>query len=128
MSRPDPAALAVWHALDVCDAIAGDRPGSPLLVLDEGGVVRWPAGVAIASGTPVVELLVQSDAVLVVSTLRRALAPIDVVLVRFPMRGGVGFSPDPAAIFSADWWQGLASVVDVALALLPAPGQALAGP
>jgi hypothetical protein len=119
----DPMALAVWHALDVCCALAAAHVGAPVAVSDIRATVRHPRR-PIYAGDALVDLVVLSDGVMVVSEVRGREA-LGAVHVPYPTVGGTSV-PDPVAVFSRSWYEALDSVLSTALARLPEQGAAVA--
>lgn len=116
----DLMALAVCHALTVSTDLARAHVGQPVLVCDTFGQVQhWPAYLRDWPGQPVVEMVVQSDGVFLVSKRRGHPIALRTEFVRYPTFGGV---PDPVALYGS-WRESLDSVLALALATLPAPGQ-----
>lgn len=117
-------------ARDFCESrvTAPHLHGTPIIVCStlDADVVFPPLEVTV--GMPVVELVVASDGVWVIASRfrDRVARPFWSVFHRYPL--GPDGVPSLAAQAGADWRTHLDIDVAVAVGLLPATGQALAGP
>lgn len=124
MTTSDPLVQAVWHAMDVCDSLAGAHVGEPVLVSDIQKVTRWPAW-PIRTGDAVVDLVVLTDGVWVVSEVRGRKV-LEATHVPYPTADPETGVPDPVRVVSLQWREALDGVLTSALARLPERGAAVA--
>lgn len=127
----DASAEAYRAALEFCGWLVTKRKnyGAPLLVceFEPENTIVYPPRLVLA-GTPVVELVVQSDAVVAISCRRLCphIKPFAVAFHRYPL--GPDYLPVLTGWQAAAWREALDVWVTAALSLLPAAGSTLAGP
>jgi hypothetical protein len=107
----DPADLAIWHGMDVCQDAARAHPGIPILIKNSAGVACSPQA-SMEFGRPLVDLLVMTDGVLVIAYLPTSTFVLDQVFARFPA--------DVAEIYGAEFRQWLDAALATVIAALPA--------
>jgi hypothetical protein len=120
----DPYADAVRIGLEVCGKLATAHIGSPVLVGVAEQTVVYPP-LLLLPGTPVVELIVESAGVHVVTSRRGHYGVLtEPVLIRFPVVDGV---PCLSGLSLDVWREAVDCALTAALAGLPA-GRARTGP
>ena len=107
----DPLALAIWHGMDVCQDLAREHAGVPILIKNTAGVACSPDS-PIPHHRPVVDLLVTTDGVWVIAYLPAGAYVLDKVFARFPA--------DRAQIFGREYRQELDAALTTVIETLPA--------
>ena len=123
----DPFAKAVKVAIETCKELANSDPhhGRPVLVSDMRGPVSWPL-LPITPDMPVVNLIVQSDGVWMVTARRRdAYVLTEPRFFRYQMINRV---PCMSGFSLGEWREEVGCALTAALANLPAAGSARTSP